>query len=58
MSEVISGSELDEYLLSPDCPQCGSDDVICTDSYSDGIGKTVCVWYCKKCGHVWTEIRE
>ncbi|MDI9590569.1 MAG: hypothetical protein QM302_06010 [Acidobacteriota bacterium] len=51
----ISDAELDAYLSMPDCPQCGSDDVECTDSYSDGLGGIVRVYYCSKCGHTWTE---
>jgi transposase-like protein len=55
MAEEISGDALDEYLAQPDCPQCGSDDVVCTDRMPDGMGGVVTVWYCKKCGHTWTE---
>ena len=51
----INDAELDAYLSMPDCPQCGSDDVECTDSYSDGLGGIVRVYYCSKCGHTWTE---
>ena len=54
MADVISGSALDDYLNAPDCPQCGSDDVECIDSYPDGLGGTTKVWKCLKCGHVWT----
>ena len=52
---VISDDELDAYLSMPDCPQCGSEDVVLTDSYPDGFGGTVKVYYCKKCGHTWAE---
>ncbi len=55
MTDIISGDALDEYLSQPDCPQCGSDDVVCIDSYPDGVGGTVKVWHCNKCGHTWTE---
>ena len=51
----ISDDDLDAYLNMPDCPQCGSDDVECTDSYPDGFGGIVKVYYCNKCGHTWTE---
>lgn len=51
----VSGDELDAYLMSPDCPQCGSDDVSMTDSYPDGLGNIVRVYLCHKCGHVWAE---
>jgi len=54
-ANVISGSELDAYLMEPDCPQCGSDNVVCTESYEDGMGNRISVWYCRKCGHTWTE---
>ena len=52
----ISDAELDAYLSMPDCPQCGSDDVVCTDSYPDGFGNIVKVYYCNKCGHSWAEV--
>ena len=51
----VSGDELDAYLMAPDFPQCGSDDVTMTDSYPDGLGNIVRVYLCHKCGHVWTE---
>lgn len=54
MANVISGSDLDDYLNTPDCPQCGSDDVVCIDSSPDGLGGMLKVWKCNKCGHVWT----
>ncbi len=49
----ISDAELEAYLSTPDCPQCGSDDVDLTDSYTDGFGNVVKVYYCNKCGHTW-----
>jgi transposase-like protein len=52
---AISDEDLDAYLNMPDCPQCGSEDVVCTDSYPDGFGGTIKVYYCNKCGHTWTE---
>lgn len=55
-NDIIGGNGLDEWLLEPDCPQCGSEDVVCQDSYKDNLGRTVKVWYCNKCGHTWTEI--
>ena len=55
MAEEISGEALDAYLAQPDCPQCGSDDVVCTKEMPDGMGGTLRVWYCRKCGHTWTE---
>ena len=39
----------------PWCPECGSDDVVCTKEMPDGMGGTLRVWYCRKCGHTWTE---
>ena len=51
----VSGSDLDDYLDMPDCPQCGSDDVVCTQSYPNGLGGTVKVYLCNRCGHIWTE---
>lgn len=55
-NDVMDGTSLDEWLAEPDCPQCGSEDVTCTQSYQDGLGRTVKVWYCNKCGHTWTEV--
>ncbi|MDO4536727.1 MAG: hypothetical protein Q4B54_01080 [Coriobacteriales bacterium] len=55
-NDIISNDGLDAWLMEPDCPQCGSEDVTCTDSYTDGLGRTVKVWYCNKCGHTWTEV--
>lgn len=52
----ISDDDLDAYLNMPDCPQCGSDDVECTDTHPDGFGNIVKVYYCKKCGHIWTQV--
>ena len=43
---TLSGNALDNWLLEPDCPQCGSE---------DGFGGTITVWYCNKCGHTWVE---
>jgi len=54
----LSGDELDEYLMQPDCPQCGSDNVVCTSSYDDGLGHTVRQYLCRVCGHVWTETSQ
>ncbi|MBR3234049.1 MAG: hypothetical protein IKG11_00365 [Atopobiaceae bacterium] len=51
----ISDADLEAYLNMPDCPQCGSDDVDMTDSYTDSFGNTVKVYYCNKCGHSWAE---
>ena len=51
----LSGSALDDWLLEPDCPQCGSEDVVCVDTMPDGKGGILKVWYCNKCGHTWTE---
>ena len=51
----LSGSALDDWLLEPDCPQCGSEDVVCIDTMPDGKGGILKVWYCNKCGHTWTE---
>lgn len=53
-SHGLTGSALDDYLGTPDCPQCGSEDVVCIDSHPDGLGTGVKVWRCNKCGHVWT----
>ena len=55
-NNVVSDTNLEEWLLEPDCPQCGSEDVVCTDSYPDGFGGIVKVYYCNKCGHTWTEV--
>ena len=51
----ISDAELDAYLSMPDCPQCGSDDVVLVEEKPDGFGGTVKVWRCNKCGHMWVE---
>ena len=48
--------DLNSGLAEPDCPQCGSEDVVLKESYKDSLGRTVKVWYCNKCGHTWTEI--
>ena len=56
MSDVIGGNDLNAWLMEPDCPQCGSEDVTLKESYKDMLGRTVNVWYCNKCGHTWTEI--
>ncbi|MGI6229731.1 MAG: hypothetical protein ACOYJL_02325 [Tractidigestivibacter sp.] len=29
MTTIVDESSLDAYLLTPDCPQCGSEDVVC-----------------------------
>ena len=55
-ANVMNGTNLEEWLAEPDCPQCGSEDVVCTDSYRDNLGRIVKVWYCNKCGHTWTEV--
>ena len=52
---TLSGNALDKWLLEPDCPQCGSEDVVLVESKPDGFGGTIKVWYCNKCGHVWVE---
>ncbi|MBR3225590.1 MAG: hypothetical protein IKF78_09725 [Atopobiaceae bacterium] len=55
-NDVMSGTGLDEWLLEPDCPQCGSEDVVCKQTTTDSLGRTIKVWYCNKCGHTWTEV--
>ena len=50
-TEVISESALDDWLLEPDCPQCGSEDVRCLETHPDGPK----LWYCNTCGHTWVE---
>ena len=52
---TISDNALDAWLLEPDCPQCGSDDVVLREEKPDGFGGTIKVWYCNKCGHIWVE---
>lgn len=52
---AVEVTDLDDYLLAPDCPQCGSEDVVCTDTRPDGMGGIIKVWLCKKCGHTWAE---
>lgn len=49
----VTETNLDDYLSTPDCPQCGSEDVICTETRSNGHGGYIKVWYCEKCGHTW-----
>ena len=56
MSEVMTGASLDEWMMEPDCPQCGSEDVVLKQTTTDGLGRTIKVWYCNKCGHTWTEV--
>lgn len=51
VTEVISESALDDWLLEPDCPQCGSEDVRCLETHPDGTK----LWYCNTCGHTWVE---
>ncbi len=55
MAERISDTDLNAYLMEPDCPQCGSEDVTLVETKSDGRGGTIKVWYCNKCGHRWVE---
>ena len=55
MAGELSGAALDDWLLEPDCPQCGSEDVVCIDTMPSGDGGILKVWYCNKCGHTWTE---
>ncbi len=50
----VDSSELDEYLMMPDCPECGSEDVVCMETYQDGE-RVIKQYLCNKCGHVWTE---
>ena len=50
-NDELSGSAFDEWLLEPDCPQCGSEDVVCLEARAGGTK----VWYCNKCGHTWVE---
>ena len=52
---AVEITDLDDYLMTPDCPQCGSEDVVCTDTRPDGQGGLIKVWFCKKCGHTWAE---
>ena len=52
---TLAGSALDSWLMEPDCPQCGSEDVRLLETCSDGMGGTIKVWYCNKCGHTWVE---
>lgn len=54
-TNTISGSALDDWLMEPDCPQCGSEDVKLIEEKPDGFGGTIKVWYCNKCGHTWVE---
>ena len=50
-NDELSGTAFDKWLLEPDCPQCGSEDVACLETRLDGAK----VWYCNKCGHTWVE---
>ena len=53
MAHELSGAALDDYLNMPDCPQCGSEDVVLKEVRSDGFGGTIKIYYCEKCGHTW-----
>ena len=53
---IIADTGLDAWLMEPDCPQCGSEDVECIETHKDNLGRTVKVWHCIKCGHTWTEV--
>lgn len=55
MADIISDSDLDDWLSQPDCPQCGSEDVTCIESRPDGFGGTTKVWRCDACGYTWAE---
>lgn len=55
MADIISGDDLNAYLMEPDCPQCGSEDVRLVEERPNGRGGTIKVWYCNKCGHQWVE---
>lgn len=54
MTTIVDESSLDAYLLTPDCPQCGSEDVVCIDSQPDGFGGAMRTYRCERCGYVWT----
>ena len=55
MADTMSGAALDQWLLEPDCPQCGSDDVVLVEEKPDGFGGTVKVCRFNKCGHMLVE---
>lgn len=50
----VSEADLDDYLLTPDCPDCGSEDVDLIATLRDG-GYVIRQYRCNTCGHVWTE---
>ncbi len=52
--DYVSEEDLESYLLLPDCPECGSEDVVCTATVRDG-DYIVKQYFCNKCGHVWAE---
>ena len=37
---TLAGSALDSWLMEPDCPRCGSEDVRLLETRSDGMGGT------------------
>lgn len=53
-TQYVSESELDAYLMAPDCEQCASEDVECIETRTDSLGGTFRTWYCLACGHIWT----
>ena len=52
---TLSDEAIDAYLAEPDCPQCGSEDVVCTGARPDGTGGVWRTWACNRCGYVWTD---
>ena len=52
--QYVNYTELDDYLMSPDCPDCGSEDVDLIATVQDGA-YVIKQYRCNVCGHVWTE---
>lgn len=53
-AQYLSDADLDAYLSSPDCPDCGSEDVDLIATMQDGA-YVIRQYRCNVCGHVWTE---
>ncbi|MEE1274844.1 MAG: hypothetical protein UHI81_10135 [Olegusella sp.] len=53
-ANYVSVTDLDDYLSTPDCPDCGSEDVDLVTTMRDGDW-VIKQYRCNVCGHVWTE---